>query len=767
MSATPSTLHRLGALAVARRRTVLIAGAVLFLLAAAFGAGAQNALSLSRFETPGSESGTAEQILRQEFEDGSPNYVLLVTAKDGGTVDDPAVAAEGRRLADDLAGREGVDTVGSYWSRGENSALVSEDRSQALVVAWLRGSATAVRAELATITPDFTRETELLTVRPGGQDEVFRQVGEETRRDFLRAEAIVVPAVLLLLLWVYRRWSAAGLTLGVGFFSVLATLAILRGVTAFTEVSTFAANLALVLGLGLGLDYSLFIISRFREEMAATPGATDAERHAAAVRTDADRHAAVVRTVADRHAAVVRTVAGAGRTVLFSGLTVAASLAALFLFPFPFLRSFAWAGIAVVGSAVFGAVVLLPAALAAVGRRTLRPGRTEAAVETGRWYRHTLRVLRGPLRYGLPVLIALLALAAPALGARFGLPDERVLPASASSRIVQEEIRTGFAAEETDALQIVTTGAVAADASGPEYAERLSRLPGVFQVDTGSGTYRDGDRVGATSDPGRFEAGGHTRLTVVPDQEALAGDMARFVERVRAVDTPYPEVRVGGFPAAMTDFREALLDRLPFVVALILLVTFAILFLMTGSLLIPLKATIANILSLGVMFGVLVWIFQDGNLSGLLGFTASGRVEPSIPILMFCVAYGLSMDYEVFIMARIKEAYDRTGDNTSAVAEGIQRSAPLVTSAAAILALTFATYATGGVVFLKELGIGMALAVLVDALLIRTLLVPAFMGLAGRANWWAPAPLRRLHTRYGISEAPAAGTPRRDPIGAK
>ncbi|MFJ9060929.1 MMPL family transporter [Streptomyces sp. NPDC102409] len=742
MSATPSPLHRLGALAAARRRTVLIAGAVLFLIAAAFGAGAQAALSLSRFEAPGSESDTAEQILHQEFKDGSPNYVLLVTAKKGGTVDDPEVAAEGRKLTEELAGRDGVDTAGSYWSRGPNSALVSEDRSQALVVAWLRGTATEVRTELADITPAFTQDTELLTVRPGGQDEVFRQVGEETRRDFLRAEAIVIPAVFLLLLWVYRRWSAAGLTLGVGFFSVLATLAMVRGVTAFTEVSTFAANLALVLGLGLGLDYSLFVISRFREEMAATPGGSDA----------------------DRHAAVVRTVASAGRTVLFSGFTVAASLAALFLFPFPFLQSFAWAGIAVVVSAAFGAVVLLPAALAAVGRRTLRPGRTEPAVETGRWYRNTLKIMRRPLLYGLPVLIALLALGAPFLGAQFGLPDERVLPASASSRIVQEEIRTGFAAEETDALQIVTTGE--AEQDGSDYAERLSQLPGVFQVDTGSGTYRDGGRAGATADPGRFQAGEHTLLTVVPDQEALAGDMAQFVERVRAVDAPYTEVRVGGFPAAMTDFRGELLDRLPYVVALILLVTFVILFLMTGSLLIPAKATIANILSLSVMFGVLVWVFQDGNLSGLLGFTASGRMEPSIPILMFCIAYGLSMDYEVFIMARVKEAYDRTGDNTSAVAEGIQRSAPLVTSAAAILALTFATYATGGVVFLKELGIGMALAVLVDALLIRTLLVPAFMGLAGKANWWAPAPLRRLHARYGISEAPAAEKPRQDLIEA-
>ncbi|MEV1007066.1 MMPL family transporter [Streptomyces sp. NPDC049881] len=742
MSASPPLLRRLGTLTTRRRRAVLIAGAVVFLIAAVLGAGAQSVLSLSRFEAPGSESDRAEEILRDEFADGSPNYLLLVTATSG-TVDDPAVAAEGQRVASELAAQPLVTSVDSYWARDNSPTLVSEDRTQALVVAWLAGDATEVREGLADVTEELATgdadsgDNPAVTVQAGGQDEIFRQVSDTSREDFLRAEAVIIPVVLVLLVWAYRRWSAAGLTLAVGLFSVLATLAVLRGVTAFTEVSTFAANLALVLGLGLGIDYSLFVIARYREERIAGR---------------------------DRHAAVVRTVETAGRTVLFSGVTVAASLAALFAFPFPFLQSFAYAGIAVVATAAFGAVVLLPAALAVVGRRVERKDAPAAAadVTAGRWYRIALRVMRKPLLYGLPVLAVLLALGSPFLGARFGLPDERVLPADASARVTQEEIRENFPTEESDALQIVAPGVGApAERTGEteDYALALSEVPGVFQVDTYTGAYQEGSRVaepfGAAE---RYTADDSLRLVVTADRAALDADLSDLVEDVRALSPPY-EVAVGGFPAAMTDFRADLFDRLPLVVGIILVVTFVIIFLMTGSLLIPAKATVANVLSLSVMFGSLVWIFQDGNLSGLLDFTPAGRMEPSIPILMFCIAYGLSMDYEVFIMARIKDEYDRTGDNTAAVAAGIQRSAPLITAAAGILALTFAAYVTGQVVFLKELGVGMALAVLVDALLIRTVLVPAFMRLAGDANWWAPGPLRRLHERFGISEGPSSDDP--------
>ncbi|MFI9583427.1 MMPL family transporter [Streptomyces sp. NPDC052236] len=337
----------------------------------------------------------------------------------------------------------------------------------------------------------------------------------------------------------------------------------------------------------------------------------------------------------------------------------------------------------------------------------------------------------------------LLLAGSPLLGLRFGLPDERALPAGTSSRTVSETIHREFAAEPTDTVQVL----VPAPADRTElasYADALARIAGVFQVDPPKSA-----RYGAL-------------LAVVPTQDAMRGDVPALVERIRA--TPGPSgVLVGGYPAETTDFRATLLERLPIVVALVLTATFVILFLMTGSLLLPAKATVLNLLSLSVMFGCLVYVFQDGHFAGLLGFTPTGSIEPSIPVLMFCVAYGLSMDYEVFLLARIKEEYDRTGDTEQAVSEGIRRSAPLITAAAGILALTFASYATGGVVFLKELGIGTALTILVDATLIRVVLLPVAMRLAGRANWWAPRPLRRLHARFGLSEAKPyeAGVPDR------
>ncbi|WP_374227120.1 MMPL family transporter [Streptomyces sp. AC558_RSS880] len=284
------------------------------------------------------------------------------------------------------------------------------------------------------------------------------------------------------------------------------------------------------------------------------------------------------------------------------------------------------------------------------------------------------------------------------------------------------------------------------------YAAGLSRVPGVFQVDAPDGTYRDGRRTAPPGQDRLTAPDGRVRLAVVPTQQIMRGDVPAFVERVR--DTPAPAgALVGGYPGETTDFRSVILDRLPLALGLVLAATYVILFLMTGSLLLPLKATVLNLLSLSVMFGCLVWVFQDGNMSGILGFTPTGSIEPSIPVLMFCVAYGLSMDYEVFLLARIKEEHDRTGDTRKAVGEGIRRSAPLITAAAGILALSFLSYATGGVVFLKELGVGTALTILVDATLIRVVLLPVTMRLAGRANWWAPRPLRRLRIRG--ADAPA------------
>jgi RND superfamily putative drug exporter len=702
-------LTRLGRLAVRHSRAVLLGTLLVLLGLGAYGAGAQQDLDLARWNSPGTESVRAADVLREDFRTGNPNLALLVTARDN-DVDSPATERAARELAAEVERLPNVTDVTSYWD-ARSPALRAEDGHRALLLARLEGDATTAREQLADLSPRLTRTTHRLDVRVGGQEEISRQVGEEARADFLRAEVFALPVVLLLLVLVYRRTTAALLTVGVGVLSVLGTLAGLRAVAQFTEVSTFAANLALVLGLGLGVDYSLFVISRYREERA--------RGHA-------------------QPEAVVRATAAAGRTVVFSGVTVAVSLCALLVFPFFFLSSFAYAGVLVVFTAVAGAVLPLPAALARWGHRVERT----AAPASGFWHRTALRAMRRPLLAGAGVLTVLLVAASPLLGLRFGLPDERTLPADTSSRTVAETVHRDFAAEPTDTVQVVLTR----EADTRAYAVDLSRLPGVFQVDAPEGTYRDGRRTGAPGQDRLTAPDGHARLAVVPTQQALYDDVPAFVDRIRDTPAPAPAL-VGGYPGETTDFRATLLDRLPLAVGLVLGATYVILFLMTGSVLLPAKATVLNLLSLSVMFGCLVWVFQDGHLSGPLGFTPTGAIEPSIPVLMFCVAYGLSMDYEVFLLARIKEEHERTGETVRAVAEGIRRSAPLITAAAGILALSFLSYATSGVVFLKELGIGTALTILVDATLIRVVLLPVTMRLAGRANWWAPRRLRRLRVK--------------------
>ncbi|MFC5745439.1 MMPL family transporter [Actinomadura rugatobispora] len=732
--APPPGASRPARLLIGRARWIVTAGLALMILAGAVGAGTIDALSLNRFEAPGSESMAARHALARTHSTGAPNLALLVTARTG-TVDRPRVADAGKALTRELAARPGVGDAWSYWTRGNPATLRSDDARHALVLAWIPGDADRVRRDiLPALAPHFTRTDAEVTVRVGGGDEVFRQVMQQARQDFLRAEAIVLPMVLLLLWAVYRRLAAALVTVGVGLFAVLGSLALLRGVIAFTEISTFASNIALVMGIGLGVDYGLFVIFRFREELRRGAPVPDA---------------------------LARTVRGAGRTVIFSGITVAASLLVLLAFPFPFLASFAYAGVAVVLAAVLGATVLLPAALALLGHRVERrnpPPPPARAGTAGLWHRTAARVMRRPLLLGGTALGIVLILGAPFLGVRFGLPDDRVLNSSAPVRQVYDQIRTSFTVEEADALQIVAPEATAGTAADPAttgaYAARLSRVEGIVRVDSAAGSYTRGRPVTAPIGARHTAPSGTgTWLSVVPASQRLDADAVGLVRQIRSVPAPYT-VQVGGYPAELADYRDGVTARLPLVAALIVAVTFVVLFLMTGSLIAPLKATVLNMLSLSVMFGALVWVFQDGNLSGLLGFTPTGTIEPSIPILMFCIAYGLSMDYEVFLLSRIKEEYDRTGDPAGSVPLGIARSAPLVTAAALILAASFAAYATGRVVFLQQLGIGMALAVIVDATLIRGVLVPAFMSLAGHANWWAPAPLRRLHRRIGLTESP-------------
>jgi len=707
-------------------------------LAGAFGGSVVQHLSNGGFTDPSSDSERADDVLAKTFRGGTPNLVLLVSARQG-TVDEPAVAQAGEALTQQLAHERGIQAAFSYWTLGSPAPLRSKDSTEALVLARIAGNPDVVNDRVKELSPKYSRSDPAITVAVGGQAEVFRQVGTQVEEDLRKAETITFPLVLILLVLVFGSVVAAGLPLATGGIAVVGTLLVLQIIAALTDVSIFSLNLTTALGIGLGIDYSLFMVSRYREETRHGLSSNDA---------------------------VVRSVQTAGRTVLFSALTVAISMAALLIFPLFFLRSFAYAGIAVVALALFGALVFLPALLAALGPRvdrlTLWRHRPKEVGE-GMWHRIAMFVMRRPVPIAAGVVALLLVLGAPFLGVHFGLPDDRVLPATASSREVQQQIRTNFSSEEASALSVVAPEAgppgQARDAQVTAYATTLSELPGVARVDAVTGSYAQGRRVAPPSPASqRFQAASGTWLSVVPSVEPISAQGERLVHAVRATRAPF-DMLVGGPSAQLVDSKASIFGRLPLALGLIALVTFVVLFLMTGSVVVPLKAIVLNVLSLSATFGAMVFIFQDGHLANLLHFTSTGTLDSAMPVLMFCIAFGLSMDYEVFLLSRIKEEHDATGDNMKSVAVGLERSGRIVTAAAAILSVVFIAFATSEITFIKMFGVGMALAVIVDATLVRGALVPAFMRLAGNANWWAPRPLRRLYERFGISESQPSPAP--------
>ncbi|MBC7269330.1 MAG: MMPL family transporter [Streptomyces sp.] len=709
-------------LVTARPRLSLLAALVVTLLAVLAGGGVADRLGSGGWEDPAAESTYATKALEREFPDSQPNLLLLVDAGRA-SVDDPAVAAEAERLADRLAAEEGITGVGSYWDT-RSPALRAEDGRQALIAARITGDETTAGETLERVAPHFRGAQGPVEVQIGGIVAVRHDMQTIIQEDLLRAEMIALPVTLVLLVMVFGSAVAALLPLGIGIVAILGTNAVLRGLTEITDVSVFALNLTTALGLGLAIDYALFIVRRFREELSAG---------------------------ADPLTAVATTLRTAGRTVLFSALTVAVSLAAMLLFPQYFLRSFAYSGIAVVLLAAAAALILLPAALVLLGhrvnsldlRRLFRRGRerTPDAEEGRGWARTAGLVMRRAPFFALGTTAVLVLLGLPFLGVKFGTADDRQLPSGAESHIVQQYLRDGFPGSPGGGLEILAEGR-ATEAQYTDYKERLAVLPEVLRVD------------------GPLVKGDSAYFTVQPAGEAVDEPAQRLVSDIRATDAPF-DTSVTGTAAVLVDTKDAIGEQLPWAALFITVVTLILVFLLTGSVLIPLQAVLLNALSLTAMFGAVVWVFQDGHLSGLLGFTSPGSIETTLPVLMFCVAFGLSMDYGVFLLSRIKEEYDHTGDHQQAVRHGLQRTGGLITAAAVILAVVMVAIGTSRVTNTKMLGLGIALAVLMDAMVVRSLLVPAVMRLTGRATWWAPAPLRRLHARFGLSEGEptAADTP--------
>lgn len=707
-------MRRLGQLTVARAPGIVGATVVLLALAGVVGLGVIDHLSTGGFDDPNSEAARTAARAEEIFGASDPDFVLLVHAK-GGSVDAPRVRREAIALQRELADDPGVSRVESYWSLGGVPPLRSRDGSKALVLVNLHGSQNEKNEVLERIGPRHATAGDAIDVSITGYAEIFRQVTVQVEKDLVRAELVAIPILLVLLLLVFRSVVAASLPLGIGLLAVAGTLLVLRVLATLTEVSIFALNLTTGMGLGLGIDYSLFVVSRFREELKRGAEVPDA---------------------------VVTTVETAGKTVLFSAIAVVASLSALLVFPLAFLRSFAYAGIPVVTLAAAGAIVTLPALLALLGRRVdmwSLPTR-DVAPQRSRWYGIARLVMRRPIPIAIAGTVLLLFLGIPFLNVELGLPDDRVLPPGAPGRVVTDQLRTEFPGNEAASLIVLAEGLDPQRARGSvsRVAVRLSRLEGIARVDAATGSYVEGELLFSSARLGRrFVAPDATYFSAVldPTVEFQSPEAEQVVHRIRALETEY-DLAVGGPSADLVDGKGVAFERMPVALSWITLVTFVSLFLLFGSIVVPLKAVILNLLSLTATFGAMVWIFQDGNLSGLLNFTPTGTLLLPNIILMFCIAFGLSMDYEVFLLSRIKEEHDRVGDNELAVAHGLERTGRIVTAAAALIAVVYIAMVSSGVSFIKMFGLGLALAIVMDATLVRAALVPAFMKLMeiGRAH---------------------------------
>ncbi|HET7074460.1 MAG TPA: MMPL family transporter, partial [Mycobacterium sp.] len=619
---------------------------------------------------------------------------------------------------------------------------ISKDGKTGLIVAGITGGEDGAQQHAKQLADQLVYDRDGVTVQAGGDAMTRVQVNSQSEKDLLLMESIAMPLSFVVLVWVFGGVMAAALPLAVGGFAILTSMAVLRAITYATDVSIYALNLTVAMSLALAIDYTLLIVSRFRDELAEG---------------------------ADRDQALVRTMTTAGRTVLFSAMTVGLSMMALMLFPMYFLKSFGYAGIAVVASAAVAAVVVTPAAIVLLGsrldsvdvrrlgRRLLR--RAEPArrpVEQTFFYRSTKFVMRHAIAIGLAIIALLLILGAPFLGIKWGFPDDRVLPDSASARQVGDQVRGAFAVDSaTNVTVVIPDLTTVTPRELNSYAVQLSRVPDVSSVSAPGGTFVAGSLVGPPSAAAIKD--GSAFFTIGSTAPLFSRASEIQLDRLHALTGPGGQhVQITGIAQISRDSCDAITSRLPAVLAVIAAITFVLLFLLTGSVVLPLKALLLNVLSLSATFGALVWIFQDGHL-GAFGTTATGTLVATIPVLLFCIAFGLSMDYEVFLVSRIREYWLMSGspnaDNDETVALGLARTGRVVTAAALVMSISFAALIAAQVALMRMFGVGLTLAVLVDATLVRILLVPAFMRVLGRANWWAPKPLARLHARFGIGEA--------------
>ena len=702
--------YRLGLKIVTRARFVLALSVVGLLISAVLGIGAFGRLLSNGFDDPASASSQAKVLLDQKF-GGEPDMIFLVHARTG-TVDGATVAVSGEALARRLSADPRLRGVTSYWTT-HSAGLRSRDGSDALILTNVRGDDETAATNAKALLANYAHlDNSAVTVRIGGA--LGTDLGTQVGKDLAVAESIAVPITVILMILVFGSLVAALLPLSIGVLSIFATFAALDLLTHVTSVSVFAINLATGLGLGLGMDYALLMVSRFREELAKGE---------------------------DVGEAVARTMATAGRTIAFSALAVASALSAMLVFPVYFLKSFAYAGVGVTIFSAASALIVLPALLAVLGGRVnsgrIRGIRPMRSVDAPFWGRLAAGVMRRPVVAALPVIAVLLFLATPLLSVTFGTPDERVLPTNSASHQVGDALRNDFATTP-DVIDVLITPAL----PQPElqsYTEQLTHLSGVQRVDVSVGN-------GPVGQPAT------QRLSLSTGLDSASDAAQNLVRQARAVPTPGgTKILVGGATATLIDAKHAISSHLLLAGALIVVTTFILLFLFTGSILQPIRALLGNALTLGATLGTMVWIFQDGHFASVLGFTPR-PTDTAMPVLLFCIVFGLSMDYELFVISRIKELHDAGATNAEAVTGGLARTGRIVSTLAALLAIGFFAFGTSHVSFIQLFGLGTATAILLDATLVRGVLVPAFMRAFGERSWYAPAPLRRIHNRIAVSE---------------
>lgn len=724
-------LQSWGAFVARRALLVLMVGIIAVLGAATYGAGVFDSLSEGGFDDPSSETSQALEVERETFGNQGVDVVAIYSSDDL-PADDPAFRDA---VQETLAGvpADLVSRVISYYDTPD-PALLSEDGFATQVLISLAGETQDEYLEhYDELAPFLEADADGITTDLAGSFAVYNDVNEISENDLRRAELLSAPVVLLLSLLIFGSLVAASMPVLVGVIAVLGALAVVRVISLFAEVSIFSVNVIILIGLGLAIDYALFIVSRFREELATLP-VDDPDAVSTALTT---------------------TMNTAGRTILFSGLTVAAAMSSLLVFPQAFLKSMGYGGVAAVVVAMVASLTVLPAVLRLLGRR-IDAGRmpwrrgvpvSGAGDADGRWARLARAVMRRPIVVSVAVVVVLLAVAAPFLGVKWGSVDYRVLPPDAPAHVAADVLNDRFGDEKSTAnlvLEGVDEAGVAA------YVAAVEQVPGVDAVQP---VAQDGDT---------------TLLRAVWEGNSQSEASQQLVEDIRAVDPSEGTALVGGLTADTVDLLDSIADKLPWMGLIVVVIMLVLLFLAFGSLILPIKAVVMNVVSVVASFGVVTWIFSDGNLEGLLGFESTGYMDATQPILMLAILFGLSMDYEVFLLSRVREHWDSLADsglspaerNAEAVAVGVQKTGRIITSAALLLAVVIGAFSMSGIVFMKLIGIGMLVALLLDATVVRALLVPATMKLLGSTNWWAPAPMRRWWERYGFREEPAHPTTR-------